>query len=159
MRNIAIQLEGIIKKHNDIEKKLSNHDVLETSKLIELNKEYSELAPIVEVINLYNENKKNLISLKDLLKDEDNSIREMAEEEIKEKNEQLKNIEADLLKSLIPKDINDEKNSILEIRAGTGGDEASLFASDLLNMYQRYSDLNSWKFEILTISLILKLFP
>ena len=152
MRDITIQLEGIIKKHNDIEKKLSNQDTLETSKLIELNKEYSELTPIVEVINLYNENKKNLINLKDLLKDEDNSIREMAEEEIKEKNEQLKNIEADLLKSLIPKDINDEKNSILEIRAGTGGDEASLFASDLLNMYQRYSELNSWKFEILSIS-------
>ena len=63
-----------------------------------------------------------------------------------------KYLEQELLKLLIPKDENDSKNSILEIRAGTGGDEASLFASDLLNMYQRYADLNSWKFDILSIS-------
>jgi peptide chain release factor 1 len=152
MRDITSQLEGIVKKHSEIEKKLSNQDSLETSKLIELNKEYSDLTPVVEVINLFNKNKEDLLNLKSLLKDQDSSIREMAEDEIKEKNEQIKNIEVDLLKSLIPKDVNDEKNSILEIRAGTGGDEASLFASDLLNMYQRYSELNSWKFEILSIS-------
>ena len=152
MKDIINQLDGIIKKYKDIEKQLSNQDSLETSKLIELNKEYSELTPIVDVIKLFNKNKKELINLKDLLNDEDNSIREMAEEEIKEKNEYLKNIEIDLLKSLIPKDINDEKNSILEIRAGTGGDEASLFAADLFNMYQKYSEINLWKFEVLSIS-------
>ena len=70
---------------------------------------------------------------------------------MKKKN-QIKDLEQKLLKLLIPKDKNDSKNSILEIRAGTGGDEASLFASDLLNMYQRYADLNSWKFDILSIS-------
>lgn len=152
MKDIANQLEGIIRKHKNIEKQLSNQNSLETSKLIELNKEYSDLTPIVEVINLFNKNKEDLIGLKDLLKDEDSSIKEMAEAEIKEKNEHLKTIEIDLLKSLIPKDINDEKNSILEIRAGTGGDEASLFAADLFNMYQKYSEINSWKFEILSIS-------
>ena len=133
MRDISNQLDGIIKKHKDIEKQLSNQDLLETSKLIELNKEYSELTPIVEVINLFNQNKEELKNLKELLNDQDNLIREMAEEEIKEKNVNLKNIESDLLKALIPKDINDEKNSILEIRAGTGGDEASLFAADLFH--------------------------
>ena len=65
-------------------------------------------------------------------------------------------IENNLLKLLIPKDINDNKNSILEIRAGTGGDEASLFAADLLGMYQKYSDFNNWKYEILSIILIQK---
>jgi len=152
MNDITNQLDGILKKYKDIEKQLTNQDSLETSKLIELNKEYSELTPIVDVIKLFNKNKEELINLKDLLNDEDNSIREMAEEEIKEKNEYLKNIEIDLLKFLIPKDINDEKNSILEIRAGTGGDEASLFAADLFNMYQKYSEINSWKFEVLSIS-------
>ena len=152
MNDITNQLDGILKKYKDIEKQLSNQDSLETSKLIELNKEYSELTPIVDVIKLFNKNKEELINLKDLLNDKDNSIREIAEEEIKEKNEYLKNIEIDLLKSLIPKDINDEKNSILEIRAGTGGDEASLFAADLFNMYQKYSEINSWKFEVLSIS-------
>jgi len=72
--------------------------------------------------------------------------------ELIEKKNQIKDLEQELLKLLIPKDENDSKNSILEIRAGTGGDEASLFASDLLNMYQRYADLNSWKFDILSIS-------
>jgi len=152
MKDITNQLEGILKKYKDIEKQLSNQDSLETSKLIELNKKYSELTPIVDVIKLFDKNKEDLINLKDLLNDEDNSIREMAEEEIKEKNEYLKNIEIDLLKSLIPKDINDEKNSILEIRAGTGGDEASLFAADLFSMYQKYSEINSWKFDVLSIS-------
>ena len=68
------------------------------------------------------------------------------------KKKNIKNLEFIILKLLIPKDINDSKNSILEIRAGTGGDEASLFASDLLSMYQKYADTNSWKFEILSIS-------
>ena len=152
MKDITTQLDGIIKKHKNIEIQLSNQDSLETSKLIALNKEYSELTPIVEVINLFNKNKDDLINLKSLLKDEDELIRQIAEEEIKEKNEHLKNIEINLLKSLIPKDINDEKNSILEIRAGTGGDEASLFAVDLFNMYRKYSEVNLWKFEILSIS-------
>ena len=141
-----------LRKHQEIEKKLSNQNLLDTNKLIELNKEYSELTPIVELINQFNINKKDLINLNDLLKDEDDSIREMAQEEIKEKNEKLKLIEDDLLKSLIPKDFNDEKNCILEIRAGTGGDEASLFAADLFTMYQKYSEINSWQFDILSIS-------
>ena len=76
----------------------------------------------------------------------------MAEDELREKNKKIKSLEQDLLKLLIPKDVNDEKNSILEIRAGTGGDEASLFAADLFGMYQKYSNLNNWSFEILSIS-------
>ena len=152
MKDLSLQLEAILKKYQKIEKKLSNQDSLNINKLIELNKEYSELTPIVEVINQFNRNKKDLTNLHALLKDKDISIREMAQDEIKEKNEKLKLIESDLLKSLIPKDINDEKNSILEIRAGTGGDEASLFASDLYSMYQKYSEINSWQFDILSIS-------
>ena len=152
MKNLSAQLDAILKKHQEIEKKLSNQSLLDTHKLVELNKEYSELTPIVQVINQFNSNKKDLINLKDLLEDDDDSIKEMAQEEIKEKNEELKLIEANLLKSLIPKDFNDEKNSILEIRAGTGGDEASLFAADLFSMYEKYSEINSWKFDILSIS-------
>ena len=71
--------------------------------------------------------------------------------ELKNKKKQIKVLENDLLKLLIPKDKNDKKNSILEIRAGTGGDEASLFAADLFSMYQKYADLNSWKIEVLSI--------
>ena len=76
----------------------------------------------------------------------------MAKKELEEINKKKLDLEHEIKTLLIPKDPNDEKNIILEIRSGTGGDEASLFASDLLNMYQRYADLNSWKFDILSIS-------
>ena len=152
MKDIKDQLDAILKKHLLVEKKLSNQDSISTEKLIELNKEYSELAPLVELINEYNKTSEDLKNLSDLLQDKDISIREMAEEEIKEKNIKIKLLQNDLIKSLIPKDKNDDKNSILEIRAGTGGDEASLFAADLFNMYQKYSEINSWKFEVLSIS-------
>ncbi len=152
MKDFNLQLEAIITKHKLIEKKLSNQDTFKTNEIIDLNKEYSEITPIVDLINSFNRNNNELKNLEELLKDQDLSIREMAEEEIKQKKIILKKLEEDLLKSLIPKDINDEKNSILEIRAGTGGDEASLFAADLFSMYQKYSELNSWKFDILSIS-------
>ena len=152
MKDFKSQLNAINKKHSEIEKSLSQQANVTTEKLIELNKEYSELTPIVEIIKKFYSIEKDLIDLNELLKDNDPSIRQIAEEEIKIKNKTLKLIEEDLLKSLIPKDINDAKNSILEIRAGTGGDEASLFAADLFSMYQKYSEINSWKFEILSIS-------
>ena len=90
--------------------------------------------------------------MSDLIKDKDQEISKIAEIELSEKKLSIKSLENELLRLLIPKDKNDEKNSILEIRAGTGGDEASLFAADLLNMYQKYADINLWKFEILSIS-------
>tara|TARA_Y100001970_G_scaffold293501_1_gene440785 strand:+ start:202 stop:1278 length:1077 start_codon:yes stop_codon:yes gene_type:complete len=152
MKDLELKLDAILTKHQEIEKKLSNQDALETNKLIEYNKEYSELTPIVDLIHTYKKIKEEQENLFELLKDSEESIREMAEEESKVKKEELKSIKNDLLKSLIPKDINDNKNSILEIRAGTGGDEASLFASDLFSMYQKYSEINSWKFDILSIS-------
>jgi len=152
MKNLNEKLDAISKKYQEIEKKLSNQDSLETNKLIELNKEYSDLTPVVNSIKKFNQFKNDLDNLNELLNDEDVSIRQIAEEEIKEKNKKIKIFEINLLKLLIPKDLNDEKNSILEIRAGTGGDEASLFAADLFTMYQKYSEINSWKFEILSIS-------
>ena len=152
MNNFENQFFTIIKKHKDIEKSLYDQKKLDRDKLVKLNKEYSELTPVVETINQYNSIKKDIENLNFLLKDKDNSIREMAEEELKQKNKNIKLLEQNLIKLLIPKDVNDEKNSILEIRAGTGGDEASLFAADLLSMYQKYSDLNKWKFDILSIS-------
>jgi len=125
---------------------------IDSNELIKLNREYSELRPIVEKIQEYKNLQKDILNLNELVKDNDLEISKIAESELIEKKNQIKDLEQELLKLLIPKDENDSKNSILEIRAGTGGDEASLFASDLLNMYQRYADLNSWKFDILSIS-------
>ena len=109
MKNFNLQLEAIINKHKLIEKKLSNQESFKTNEIIDLNKEYSEITPIVELINSFNKNNNELKNLEELLKDQDLSIREIAEEEIKEKKIILKKLEEDLLKSLIPKDINDEK--------------------------------------------------
>ena len=121
-------------------------------KLVKLNKEYAELTPIVETIKQYKKDKSEISELSKLVDDDDLSIKEMAETELKEKRKSIILLESNLMRLLIPKDENDKKNSILEIRAGTGGDEASLFAADLFSMYQRFSDLNKWSFEILSIS-------
>ncbi len=152
MNNLENRFDIIVKKHQNIEKSLSNQNNLDRDKLIKLNKDYSELTPVVDLIKQYNSEKKDIENLNVLLNDKDSSIRKMADDELREKNKNIKSLEQDLLKILIPKDVNDEKNSILEIRAGTGGDEASLFAADLFGMYQKYSNLNSWGFEILSIS-------
>ena len=146
------QFTIILEKFKFIENSLNNTKNAASNELIKLNREYSELRPIVEKIEEYNHLQKDIYNLNELAKDNDTEISKIAEAELIEKKNQIKDLEQELLKLLIPKDENDSKNSILEIRAGTGGDEASLFASDLLNMYQKYADLNSWKFDILSIS-------
>ena len=152
MINLDNQFSNILNKYNKIENSLNKMDSSNSENLIKLNREYAELKPIVDKIEEYKREKIEIINLNDLVKDSDQEISKIAEIELNEKKNLIKKLEQELLKLLIPKDINDTKNSILEIRAGTGGDEASLFAADLLSMYQRYSDINSWKFEILSIS-------
>ena len=152
MINFDSQFSNILDKYNKIEKSLNNINNVSSENLIKLNREYAELKPIVDKIEEYQKEKNEILNLNELIKDKDREISKIAEIELHEKKNLIKVLESELLKLLIPKDINDSKNSILEIRAGTGGDEASLFAADLLSMYQKYSDINSWKFEILSIS-------
>jgi peptide chain release factor 1 len=152
MINFEKQFDNIESKFKDIENNLNNQIDLDIEKLIKLNKEYAELTPIVETIKKYKSDKDEISELSKLINDTDPSIKELAEKELKEKKKSIIILENELMKLLIPKDENDKKNSILEIRAGTGGDEASLFAADLFSMYQKFSDINNWKFEILSIS-------
>ena len=152
MINLDIQFSNIIEKYNKIENTLNSMDGTNTEDLIKLNREYAELKPIVEKIAEYKKEQKEITSLNELVKDSDDDIKRIAETELIEKKVVLKDLHNEMLRLLIPKDANDTKNSILEIRAGTGGDEASLFASDLLSMYQKFADHNSWIFEILSIS-------
>ena len=152
MINFEKQFDNIESKFKEIENNLNTQSNLDTDKLIKLNREYAELTPIVETIKKYKNDKKEIDELLKLIEDSDPSIKDMAETELKEKKKSLEVFKHDLMRLLIPKDENDKKNSILEIRAGTGGDEASLFAADLFSMYQRFSDLNNWNFEILSIS-------
>ena len=152
MKDLEVKLDIVLEKHKEIEKKLSDQNNFDSNKSIKLNKEYSELTPLVHSITEFRTCQNEINNLKELLEESDVAIREMAESELKEANLKLKLFEKSLLKLLIPKDHNDQKNSILEIRAGTGGDEASLFAADLFVMYKKYSDLNNWKCEVLSIS-------
>ncbi len=152
MINLNNQFLTIIDKYKKIEESLNNMEVTNSESLVKLNKEYAELKPIVDKIEEYKKEQNEISNLNDLIKDKDQEISKIAEIELSEKKLSIKSLENELLRLLIPKDKNDEKNSILEIRAGTGGDEASLFAADLLNMYQKYADINLWKFEILSIS-------
>ena len=152
MINLDNQFLNILEKYNKIESALNSIEQSNSKELIKLNREYADLKPIVDKIEEYKNAKKEISNLNDLIKDTDQDIIKIAEAELIEKKNVIKDLEDDLLKLLIPKDVNDSKNSILEIRAGTGGDEASLFAADLLNMYQKYADINSWNFEILSIS-------
>ena len=137
MINFEKQFDNIESKFKDIENNLNSQSNLDTDNLIRLNREYAELTPIVETIKKYKNDKKEIGELLKLIEDNDQSIKDMAETELKEKKKSIEILEHDLMRLLIPKDENDKKNSILEIRAGTGGDEASLFAADLFSMYQR----------------------
>ena len=152
MINFKKQFDNIESKFKNIESNLNNQGDLDTEKLIKLNKEYAELSPIVETIKKYKDDKNEINELSKLIDDNDPSIKELAEVELKEKKNSILVLENKLMRLLIPKDENDKKNSILEIRAGTGGDEASLFAANLFSMYQKFADINNWKFEILSIS-------
>jgi len=152
MINFDNQFSKILEKYKNVENTLNKMDNLSSEDLIKMNMEYADLKPIVDKIEEYKKEQIEILNLNDLLNDNDHEIGKIADSELKEKKRIIQDLENELLKLLIPKDVNDTKNSILEIRAGTGGDEASLFASDLLNMYQRYADINNWKFEILSIS-------
>ena len=152
MINFEKQFEIILQNYKEIENTLNNQSKFDSEKLIKLNKEYADLKPIVNTITNYKKEENDIKELTNLLDDRDSSIKQMAEEELIEKRKIIKILQDKLMRLLIPKDENDKKNSILEIRAGTGGDEASLFAADLFTMYQKFADINDWKFEVLSLS-------
>ncbi|MEL7049472.1 MAG: PCRF domain-containing protein, partial [Pseudomonadota bacterium] len=121
---------------------------------VKLTKEFAELDPIVSVITELNEANNELADLQSLMVDEsaDAEMRELAEVEAEEMRAKIEDINQTLRIQLLPKDAADDRSAILEIRAGTGGDEAALFAADLYRMYQRYSELRGWKTEIMSAS-------
>lgn len=147
------KLQGLITKHTDLGEKLANPDAIGGKEFGKLSKEYSDLTPIVESINHYLGSKQSMDDLKAMLDDKslDKEMRDLAEVEYHELKEKMPEIERAVKLSLLPKDAADEKNAILEVRAGTGGEEAALFAANLFNMYQRYAERKGWKFEILSI--------
>lgn len=147
-------LQKIIERHKYVGNKISQPDALGRDEFVNLSKEYSDLAPIVEKINLYVSKLKEQQDLEDMLNspDIDKDMKSMAEEELEALEKTMPDLEKQVKLALLPKDADDEKNAILEVRAGTGGDEAGLFAASLLRMYQKYAENRRWKFEIMDMS-------
>jgi peptide chain release factor 1 len=143
-------LNNILKHYEGLSSRLSNPESLSREEYIKYSKEYSDLGPITEVINGFLSAKNEVEELAQLLLDPE--MKEMAEDEYNEKKRLLPELEHKVKLALLPKDAADDKNAIIEIRAGTGGDEAALFAYSLFRMYQRYAEENRFKFEILGIS-------
>ncbi len=146
------QLELILRRHAEIIARLAQ--ALEPAAHIALSRELAGIEDIAATIRAFREQTKEAAGLEDILADPANGadMRALAEEELRAARARLMQLEQDLRIALLPKDAADEKSAILEIRAGTGGDEAALFAGDLFRMYQRYSELKGWRVEILSTS-------
>jgi peptide chain release factor 1 len=151
---ILEKLEGVAERFSDVEKKLSDPDIISNrDQFVKLNKEYKGLEPIVDAYKTYKNIIENLASSKDMLNDEtDPEMKQMAKDEIDSLITERDSMEDEIKILLLPKDPQDDKNAIVEIRAGTGGDEASIFAGDLFRMYTKFCETKKWKIDINNIT-------
>jgi peptide chain release factor 1 len=150
-KNIILEkLEGVKHRFMEVGEMLTRQEILsDMNKYVKLNKEYKDLQPIIDAYEKYKLTLSNIASTKELLNSEkDEEMREMAKLELDELNEKLPRMEEEIKLLLIPADPEDEKNAVIEIRAGTGGDEASIFAGDLFRMYSKYIENQGWKMDI-----------
>lgn len=152
--SILTRLDGLKLKYEEIGQKLTDPEVIaDVKQFIQFNKEYRELEPIIEASERYRTAIANLAEAKDILaNDKDEEMREMARGEIAELEPKIETLEEEIKLLLIPKDPQDAKNAIVEIRGGTGGDEAAIFAGDLMRMYTKYIESKGWKYEITSFS-------
>lgn len=147
------KLEFTLDKYEDLSQKVSNPDIIgDQPTWQKFMKEMGEIEPLVLKYRAYKKEKEELLEAKAMLEENDEEMREMAKAEIPILEARLEDMGADLRVLLLPKDPNDEKNVILEIRAGTGGDEAALFGASLLRMYLRYAERRGWKTELMDVN-------
>jgi len=145
------QLESIEERYIELEKLLSDPEIVQNRELYpQYVREHSELGKIVPVYRNYRQTLEELEESRELLSDKDPEMKELARTEVDNLTERSEQLEEELKDLLTPKDPNDEKNVLLEIRAGTGGEEAALFAGDLFRMYARYAESKGWKLELMT---------
>jgi len=146
------KLNGVEKHFLELEKLLSNSDVMNDWEAYQnYAREHSELSKIISTYRAYKQIVKELEESKELLNDGDTEIKELARDEIERLSAQRDALVVEMKKLLTPKDPNDEKNVLIEIRAGTGGEEAGLFVGDLFRMYSRYAENKGWKIEVMTL--------
>ena len=149
--SVENKYDQILKHFIDVEKKLSL-GVSDSKEFAKLSKEFSDLMPLADKIKQITKYKKELKDLDEIILSGDQEFIKIAKSEKEKLQTDILAIESEIKFLLIPKDESDEKNAIIEIRAGTGGEEAALFAADLYRMYNRYSEINNWKSELMDIS-------
>jgi len=151
--SIQHKLERLVQRHEEINALLAEPGVIGDQKRFRaLSKELAEIAPVVTEYQRYEETRGELEQTRDMLKDPDADVRKMAQEELGTVEQRVERHENALQTLLLPRDPNDSRNIFLEIRAGTGGDEAALFAGDLFRMYSMYAERKGWKVEVVSAS-------
>jgi len=150
-RALEFRLDQLVRRHAELSEAMAGSGV-RGADFTKLSKEYSELSPIVDVIGALRQAQSDMEAATEMVSGDDPEMKALAEEEVQALRERLPELEMRVRMSLVPKDEDDERNAILEVRAGTGGEEAALFATELFRMYQRYAALRGWKFEIMDLS-------
>ena len=152
-QSILSKLEQLSMRLEEINALLSDQSIAsDQNKFRELSIEHSQLTPVNDKYKSYLSTIDDIEAAEKLLSEQDDEMKQMAEEEISSGQKVLEQLELDLKKALLPKDPNDSRNIILEIRAGTGGDEASIFAGEIFRMYQRYTELQNWSFKLVDMN-------
>lgn len=150
-QSLQIKLENLSERQLELHALLADPDVINNqNRFREFNKELAEVSPVVECFKQYRENQQVIESAHEMQSDSDKEMRELATEELQIAEEENTRLEMELQKLLLPKDPNDNSNIFLEIRAGTGGEEAALFSGDLMRMYSKYAELRRWSIEIMS---------
>jgi peptide chain release factor 1 len=148
--SIQEKLEVLSARHEEIAGLLSEPEVInDQNKFRSLSMEYAQLEDVVKAFAEYQSCEQDMQAAEEMLAEDDADMKQMAEEEIRSTRERMEQLELELQRLLLPKDPNDNSNVFLEIRAGTGGDEAAIFAGDLFRMYSRYAESRGWKIEVL----------
>jgi peptide chain release factor 1 len=151
--SLLIKLETLCSRHEEIAGLLADIEVInDQDRFRSLSMEYAQLEDVVKNFSAFKQAQQAIESAREMLSEDDAELRELAEEEIADSDSKIEQLEVELQKLLLPRDPNDSANVFLEIRAGTGGDEAALFAGDLFRMYSRYAETKKWQLEVLNSS-------
>src|SRR5512147_732813 len=152
--NLDEKLQRVTDRVDELSGLMARADALPPAEFARVFREHSELSPVADAIGQLRRTKAEVADLETLLADPatDPEMREMAREELQALKGALTELHNRIQILLLPKDVADEKNAIIEVRAGTGGEEAALFAADLFRMYQRYAELRGWRFEVMSIN-------
>lgn len=151
--SIRNKLERLVERHEEVGHLLSDPEVInDNDRFRDLSREYSRLEPVTRAFNDYARAAADFAAAEQMLQESDAELRAMGEDEMRAARDRMETLEPELLKHLLPRDPHDDDNVFLEIRAGTGGDEAAIFAGDLFRMYSRYAEQRRWQVEVMSAS-------